>query len=71
MTKKREGRSCKKAFLGVTVTDLVAAANLVLAFSYSFWTDFTKSTPVAFKQAQWVQVCSFTGEIPDKKLVLF
>ena len=39
MTKKREGRSCKKASLGVT--DLVAAANLVLIFS--FWTDFTKS----------------------------
>ena len=48
MTKKREGRSYKKAFLGVT--DLVAAANLVLAFSYSFWTDFTKS---AFSQTRY------------------
>ena len=48
MTKKREGRSCKKASLWVT--DLVAAANLVLAFSYSFWTDFTRS---AFSQTRY------------------
>ena len=48
---KREGRSCKKASLGsLGVTDLVAAANLVLAFSYSFWTDFTKS---AFSQTRY------------------
>ena len=45
---KREGRNCEKASLGVT--DLVAAANLVLASSYSFWTDFTKS---AFSQTRY------------------
>ena len=45
---KREGRNCEKASLGVT--DLVAAANLVLAASYSFWTDFTKS---AFSQTRY------------------
>ena len=44
MTRKREGRSCKKA--SVRVTDLVAAASS----SYSFVTDFTKS---AFSQTRY------------------